>query len=953
MTGVLEAPAEASAHEDPWRDAAPPRRSGWPRLRADVRLARRQVWRTKGSSALVMLLVLLPVAALAGGAVFWQSHLPSAEQKATIELGRNEAWIQVTGGPDPSRWQAVDVPWDSGVDVDDAGRAVHPEQRRAADPAEFIPAGSTVHEVTEWGAVYVETATGIGNVATTSGDVWDPAFAGRYVAIEGEAPTRADEAMVSPGLLARIGGVIGDDVVLVDSERAFTITGTMRRAEARPSEAELFLPVSAATLVPGEVRWFVEDWQPDLATLAELNHAGFIAYAHDLAVDPPEGARTSEWGSGNSEEMSMLMIGLLLAVFSGYLVVLLAGAAFAVSARRQQRSLAVAASVGAARADVFRIVVLQGTALGAIAGVVGIALGAGLAGVALALTDRGAVGSFCGTWGYKVPWPLLAGVGAFAVIVGTIAAIAPARSATHGDVLGALRGSRRPAVLRAKRPLWGLVLMITGLAATATGVLAIAALNSAEPVDYSHPLRIPAVIAVAFGPVVFQVGFLLAGHWVLVLVARPLSRLGLGPRLASRDSAANPARVVPAFAAIAACVFIASYAISTTALTGAGSARQYWYNGPLHSVSLWLHQNGSAQSGELLDSAEDLLAATSPRATGLISVPAASAYDPRSGLPEDPEHPVDAIAGQPTAQCPTCGDPSSALNGQLSIVPADDVATLLDHPIDDAVLAAYRSGSAIATTPEVVSPDGEVEITVWTEERREEFYAAMNAVDWERDADDKFDHLPGPLDEHRIGATFVDTGANHSLQVLIAPETAAALDIPVVPSQLIAVYDEPLTEAALDRLMAEAEGTRLADGASMSVYRENGPGPVAPWLWLIVGIAAVLVIGASAVVLGLARFERRPDDATLSAVGGSRALRRGVNAWQAAIIVGIGTVVGTAAGLIPVWGTTQSSAEYLRMSDTPWPWLGILAFGLPVAIAVVAWLVPPRHPDLTRRTAIT
>jgi signal transduction histidine kinase len=35
----------------------------------------------------------------------------------------------------------------------------------------------------------------------------------------------------------------------------------------------------------------------------------------------------------------------------------------------------------------------------------------------------------------------------------------------------------------------------------------------------------------------------------------------------------------------------------------------------------------------------------------------------------------------------------------------------------------------------------------------------------------------------------------------------------------------------------------------------------------------VLVLGASAVALGLARFERRPDDATLAAVGATRALR--------------------------------------------------------------------------------
>jgi hypothetical protein len=40
-------------------------------------------------------------------------------------------------------------------------------------------------------------------------------------------------------------------------------------------------------------------------------------------------------------------------------------------------------------------------------------------------------------------------------------------------------------------------------------------------------------------------------------------------------------------------------------------------------------------------------------------------------------------------------------------------------------------------------------------------------------------------------------------------------------------------------------------------------------------------------------------------------------------------------------------------SDMPWAWLVVLGVGLPAAIAAVSWLVPPRAPDLTRRTAIT
>lgn len=950
MTGLLDAEAAASASSATAPDAAPRRGAGWRRLRTDARLARRQAWRTKGSSALVMTLVLLPVAGLTGGAIVWQSHVPTPDQAASLELGRNGSWIQTVGGPDPTRWQAIDNPWDNGIETDDAGRPLNPEQPRPDGPPPQIPAGSTVREIVEWGAVYVETATGVGNVSVSAGDVWDEVFSDRYVTVSGTAPERPDEAMVSPGLLERLGAEVGEDVVLIDADRTFTIAGTLRRADAIPESEELFLPSHAADLLnSGQVRWFVEDWQPDQAELAELNAAGYVAYARDLAVAPPPGARVSSWMTSTSQDISMITTGLMIAVFSGYLVVLLAGAAFAVSARRQQQSLAVAASVGAARPDIFRIVVMQGTVLGATAGAIGIALGAGLAWAVLEATDTGAVNTFWGNWGYHVPWALLAAIAVFAVVVGTLAAVAPARAATRGDVLGALRGSRRPAVLRRKRPWWGLGLMITGLTATAVGAVALVILDGVEVL---HPgVRISAFGAVTLGPIVFQIGFLFAGHWVLVFVGRPLARLGLAPRLASRDSSANPSRVVPAFAAIAACVFLASYVISTTALSSAQNQRMYWYNGPLGSVTASVYENG-APTGETLAAAEDILAPTAPQATALVLAPTSAVYDLKTGRPEDPAHPVWAVAGQPSGQCEPCGDPSMAMNGQLSIVDADDVSLLLDHPVEPSVLAAYRDGAAITTTEDYVSPDGDIVITRWTEQSRNDFSNAMMAVEWEADEGDRFAHLPPADAELPLRAEHIDTGSGSLFQVMISPETAAALGIEATASSLVATYDEPLSQATVDRLNSEAQSVRLPDGAHLWLTTERGPEPVAPWLWLIVAVAAVLVIGASAVVLGLARFERRPDDATLTAVGGSRGLRRRINAWQAAIIVGIGAVVGTFSGLIPVWGSAQSSVGSLKIGDMPWPWLGVLAIGLPLAITAVAWMVPPRHPELTRRTAI-
>jgi putative ABC transport system permease protein len=70
------------------------------------------------------------------------------------------------------------------------------------------------------------------------------------------------------------------------------------------------------------------------------------------------------------------------------------------------------------------------------------------------------------------------------------------------------------------------------------------------------------------------------------------------------------------------------------------------------------------------------------------------------------------------------------------------------------------------------------------------------------------------------------------------------------------------------------------------------------------------------------------------------------------VIVGIGSVVGTATGYLSVWGLATANASAFDVADTPWLWLAVLGIGLPVGITLAAWLVPPRHPDLTRRTAI-
>ncbi len=936
------------------RDAAP-RPSAWARWRVDLRLARRQVWRARASSLLVVLLVGLPVLGLSGAAVFAQSHVGTPAQKATVQLGRTQAMIGIAGGADPSRRQAVDEPGYTQIATNADGSARHPEKPAPQSPDAVIPPGTKVIELGLYGAAYVATATGAGQVGATTGPAWNPALRGRFVIVSGTAPTSDDEAMVSPALLHRLGKAVGDTLTLTDTGTSFRITGTLRQVDSVPDDQQMFLPASAASLLQTAPTWFTVDWQPDYAAFKTMVHAGFSVYARDLAVDPPAGALRAY--AGDSAGWAMLAVGAIAAGFCGYLVVLLAGAAFAVAARRQQRALAMAASVGAVRGDVFRIVVLQGTVLGLVAGVVGTTAGIGLAAVALAVTDRGVVGSFWGNWGLNVPWPLIAGIAVFAIVVGTLAAVVPARGATHGGVLDALRGARRPARLNPKRPLWGLGLMILGLAATVGGGLGIAALNTAKEVDYGSPLRGVLLVGIVAGPLVFQIGVIVGGHWTLVMLSHVASRGGLAARIAGRDAAAHPSRVIPAFAAIAACVFIASFALSATAMVAAGNRQNYTWTGHLGTVGLMAWGlSADDDPDEVAQKMQNLVAPTDPSATAMLWTSSDAPRDPRDGKVSDPAAPVWSVAGAMHDDgCDRCA-PEAQLGGNPpTVLDPADVATILGAALPADAQRVLEDGGAVELRQR--SEAGSVSVD----------HDTLTLVRWSAGAWDAYNEklpdywsgritaaeLPEPAQKRVLPAvSIVPRYPQSFITALISTDTARALGMTLVPQTLFAFYPQPPGDDVVDALTAAAENTRVSANTSLQVMAERGPAPIDPVLWLISGATMVLVLGAGAVCLGLARFERRSDDATLAAVGAGRGLRRRVNAWQALIVVGLGTVVGAAAGLIPTWGITQMSSGYLTFAEAPWPWLVVIALGLPAVMAAASWLIPPRSPDLTRRTVI-
>jgi MFS family permease len=727
-------------------------------------------------------------------------------------------------------------------------------------------------------------------------------------------------------------------------------------AKAVPSDqTALFLPSAA---VSGSTQWFLPDTPLTWNDVQTLNEDGIIAYSRDVMLDPPTAEPGDEWeGMGEYFVWQGLVMMLVASgLFAAYVVIMLAGAAFSVAARRQQRSLAVASSVGATGADLRRTIVLQGAVLGLVGGLVGLAVGAALGWVIMLLTDDGSGTRY---WGFHVPWAALACILIFSVLVGTASAAVPARTVARSDTLSALRGARRPQTPRASRPIWGSIVLLAGVGITIVSAVVTASLGAVPYEDLAgdSPLRAIPPFGIVIGPILVQIGILLSGRWLLWLASRALSRLNLSARLASRDAAANASRTVPAFAAIGATVFIAVFAMSQSTMQMGNSNRNWYYQGPVGSLSVEFYPagNGAAmpvnaeQADAAAEAAVELVTEVGATSVGIIQGQADSGY---YATPSDiPADDLWIMAVMPEQYLLEPAQASSFRhNGQwpanpLSVVEPAALATVLGVDLSPAQLTAFRSGGALVTDARWVTA-GTIDVAAWT--ARESYEGRLPDNIWQRQPEQP--PVADPQWEKSLDAIKIDA-PDQPLSIVISPDTAEQLGMATQPVKVVAAIPDPLGNDDTDRIYSLATMISTPDVALAPSY-ERGPSDDMFWMVPVLLGVAVLVLGASAVALGLARFERRPDDATLTAIGGTPGLRRRIGFWQGLIIAGFGTIAGAAAGVLPPIGFAIQSRGELLAEDMPWLALAGLAFALPLLIAAASWLIPPRAPELTRRTVI-
>ncbi len=883
--------------------------SSW---RPALRIARREALRARGRSALVIAMIALPVGGVVAVDVVFRTDQLSAEQAATRTIGQADGALTDSGLASFDQFattvqasQQRDVPLTAG----ELAAALPPGSRSLVDRTRYSVPVVAGEEVTR------------GELRELAYD--DPLAAGVYAQAEGRAPDGPGEAALTRAFADRLGVGVGDVVGLDDPAARLTVVGLLDGASSRAERTLLVDPGALASPATapgsgGERVLFDLPGELDLAAVRALNEQG--AYVEPRA--PVPGAPSSGAGVG-ADELAVVGLVVGMALLE---VVLLAGPAFAVGAKRQARQLALVTATGGTSRDVRRTVLGGGIVLGVASAAVGTVLGLAGGAALVAVVDR---------VGDTVQPPLdvrpleVLGIALVGLVTAVLASVLPARTASRQDVVAALTGRRGTA-----RTSWRLT--GAGLVAAAAG--AGLALLGARQRDVRLLLA---------GSVVAELGLVATTPALVGAAGRLAPLLPVAPRLALRDASRQRSRTAPAVAAVLAAV-AGSVAVGTyvTSLDAVDRARYQpqAVDGSV-VVSTWQPEDAArlAQVQDALRSSlpVDRLAvlqtANDPDGTTYVSL----AVPPARRCPLDDVYAAggvpttaqeDAARGDTRCDGSFYADAYGPLGGIASSLPgpvvgdADDLAAL-DGVRDAATTRALEQGAAVVPAPFV--EDGRAHLLVTTTDAGGSATAAREVV------------VPAvPLPDGSLPFE------------LLSPGAAAALGVPLHDAGVIATTSRTPDGDEEDALL----GALRRAGVDASPYVERGyRSSYGLGLAALAGGSALLVLGASGIATGLAAADGRADLSTLAAVGATPGLRRRLAALQSAVTAVLGTVLGVAAGLVPAYGllvALNADDPLVRYPYlVPWALLGVTVLVVPLLAALAAGALTRSRLPLVRRPA--
>ncbi|MGN5634375.1 FtsX-like permease family protein [Streptomyces sp. AC154] len=945
--------------------------TGW---RAALRIARRDAMRAKGRSALVVAMIAIPVLGVTALDVTYRSVDNTTTEKLAAQLGSADALFK-----DPQAG-----PLDQSVDGDDYGPLSEEPQPDGGIPAidlrTAFPKGSRSVSIQSVPA-NVTTGYGVADVDIVEFRTSDAMARGMIDLVDGAFPKGTGEMAATEAFLKSAGLHIGSHITVHGPDREYTVTGTVEQpdnlsakalyadpgAVIAPWKADAARDKKVLPPNPGDLTWLVKAAGGAGVTWPEVmaaNKKGALVVSRQVVLDPPPDSEVpliKKRGSNTAPESSTELSAALITVVAMAVleIVLLAGPAFAVGARRSRRQLGLLGTCGGDRRHVRAVVLAGGLVLGGAGAVVGVGAGLILTAVFRPLIEEQAGHRF-GSLALE-PTELLA-IAVIGMITGVLAALAPAIVAGRQSVLESLTGHR--GIRRSSR-----VLPIVGACALAVGV-AIAVLggttgNSTE---------------VAAGSVVAELGLLCCIPVIVGFLGRLGRALPLSPRMALRDAARNRGRTAPAVAAVMAAV-AGSVAIATF-VSSKDAQGEYDYT-PMFSatsVALYAYDDDPKSTEQL-----PLARAAVERNMNPIGKPAEVsrvwAGSDCNTYYEDDDTCGSLELVKPTGRGHTCPLHTTGAK-ELALRMSDEEHRKMMHSpecVDERyTMDAFNAGgsnivvgdaSLLKAYVKLDDPAAAKALEAGTPVLLNRAYAkdgqvTLKAVHQYSKKDKKNLTLhPGPArttkDRLKVHVTDAKYAETPGIRMIMPEKTAQRLGLHTATYASVYSVAHPPTDAETQRTDAAIQQA----GANVYVRTGTEPGDSEDIMLLVLTLfAGVVTVGAAAITTGLSKADAEADLTTLSAVGAPPRVRRTLSGFQCLVVALTGVLLGTAAGLVPAVALRlidlRNALEEMRQDPmesaytpivVPWVTIGLLAVVVPLLAGLLAALFTRSRLTLSRR----
>ncbi|MFD4016169.1 FtsX-like permease family protein [Streptomyces sindenensis] len=944
---------------------------GW---RAAFRIARRDAARAKGRSALVVAMIALPVLGVTAADLTYRSALPTKAEELTAELGSADARFMATSvGPLKLQQMPDGINWST---PEGTPGPTPEEQAQPVDVPAAFPEGS--RSLTERSVpASVTTRHGIADTEISELRISDPMLRGRVELTDGAFPRKPNEIAGTSDFVEAAGLSIGDRVTVRGPEQAYTLTGTVELPADLRADALYALPGSVIAPwqktadrdksilppQPSDPKWLVKGppgagvtWQDILAA----NERGVVVKSRQVALNPPPDSEVpmSSMSSGYSTETETTAAVLTVAAMAVLEIVLLAGPAFAVGARRSRRQLGLVGSCGGSRGQVRAVVLAGGAVLGAGGAVAGVGAGFGLTAL-----FRPMIEDFTGNRFGELtvrPWEIL-GIAVLGLVTGVLAALAPAIVAGRQSVLESLTGRRGTRRSSRVLPVIGVIALTAGVGIAVYGGVA------------------GDTAFVAGGSVLAELGVLGCIPVIVGFLGRLGRRLPLTPRIALRDAARNRGRTAPAVAAVMAAV-AGSVAIATyTSSSAAQHAYDFEPNLTPGTVALTASDIGADAELPRSRAAVEQNYPVSGKAADFGRVWAGSDcsvyYEEENGCGT-----LELV--KPTGKghsCPLKGKGAKELALRLS---ADEHKRMVNSPActdENYTMVAFGTGDhkiiiggadVLDTYVQLDDPAAAKALADGTPVLLNSAYAKNGEVTLkathlynDRDKENRAQH-PGKArtttDRLKVYVAPDRFAATPGIRMVMPEKTAERLGLHVEDYGSFYALGRDATDAESQAAYAALDraGNRAYLMSSNEVFRTQDD----TILLILALFAGVVTLGAAAITTGLSKADAEADLTTLSAVGAPPGVRRSLSGFQCLVVALTGVLLGTVAGLVPAVALRLTDlrgaledmrADPMQSAYTPivmpWETVGLLAVVVPVLAGLLAAALTSSRLTLARR----